>query len=298
MHNFVCGDGCGADRAVIVIPSSRILLSEANVGYAVSEMSLNLTLLGSGSTGNATLVSDGGFHVLVDVGLSGRETARRLRGCGVAPEQVSAIVVSHEHGDHTRGVAPFTKDLDIPVFITDLTLGASGIALDPAKVQRIESGTPFEIGGMLFTPFAVPHDAADPLAFTIEKGGAKIAVVLDLGYISNLVVERLKDCAAIVLESNHDVQMLKVGPYPWALKQRVLSRRGHLSNDTVAQYLAESFDGSARHLILAHLSQKNNLPELALLSAQRALEERLTLNSCQTRIDIASAGQASRTYCF
>jgi phosphoribosyl 1,2-cyclic phosphodiesterase len=261
-------------------------------------MSLSFTLLGSGSTGNATLVSDGDLHVLVDVGLSGRETARRLRGCGVAPEQVAAIVVSHEHGDHTRGVAPFTKDLDIPVFITDLALRASGIVLKPGKIQRIESDTPFDIGGLLFTPFAVPHDAADPLAFTIEKGGVKIAIVLDLGYISNLVVERLKGCNGIVLESNHDVRMLKVGPYPWALKQRVLSRRGHLSNDTVAEFLAEGFDGSTSQLVLAHLSQKNNLPELALLSAQRALEERSQFYAGQTRIELATAEQASRTYCF
>jgi phosphoribosyl 1,2-cyclic phosphodiesterase len=261
-------------------------------------MALSLTLLGSGSSGNATLVSDGETNVLVDVGLSGRETARRLRECGIAPEQITAIVISHEHGDHARGAGPFSKGLKAPVFITDGALGASGLTLDPARFQRIESGSPFEIGKMLFTPFAVPHDAADPLAFTIEKSGIKIAIVLDLGYISNLVVERLKRCDGIVLESNHDVRMLKVGPYPWSLKQRVLSRRGHLSNDNVARYLAEGFDGSARHVILAHLSKKNNLPELALISAQRALEERSGLLTSQTKLELAAAEQVSRTYRF
>ena len=255
-------------------------------------------MLGSGSSGNATLVSDGDTHILVDVGLSGRETGRRLAQCGLSPQQISAIVVSHEHGDHTRGIAPFAKHLQVPVFITDGAYAAADLAIDGANRQRIESGCPFEVHGILFTPFAVPHDAADPIAFCIEKDGTKIAIVLDLGYISNLAIERLKGCDAIVLESNHDINMLKVGPYPWALKQRVLSRRGHLSNDGVAEYLATGFDGQARHLILAHLSEKNNLPELALLSARRALEERSSLSALQTNLELGFADRISNTYEF
>ncbi len=261
-------------------------------------MGLSFTLLGSSSSGNATLVSDGDTHVLVDVGLSGRETKRRLMECGLTPEKISAIVVSHEHGDHCRGVRPFVKDLDIPVFITDGALKASGMVLDPRRRQRIESGVCFDLFGMLFTPFSVPHDSADPIAFSIEKHGIKIAIVLDLGYISNLVVERLKGCDSIILESNHDIQMLKVGPYPWALKQRVMSRRGHLSNDSVALFLEEGFDGQARHLVLAHLSEKNNLPELAFLSAQRALEGRSSLLKIQTKLELAKADRISRKYCY
>ncbi len=252
-------------------------------------MGLSFRLLGSGSTGNATLISDGDTNVLVDIGLSGRETARRLRVCGVRPEEISAIIVSHEHGDHCCGVAPFTKDLDIPVFISDGALRASGLMLAEAKRQKIEAGVPFEIYGILFTPFSVPHDAADPVGFCIEKSGVKLAIVLDLGYVSNLVVERLKGSDGIILESNHDINMLKVGPDPWSLKQRVMSRRGHLSNDLVAEYLRSGFDGKARHIVLAHLSKKNNLPELAMLSARRALEERSSLVSCQTRLELASA---------
>jgi phosphoribosyl 1,2-cyclic phosphodiesterase len=261
-------------------------------------MGLSFRLLGSGSSGNATLVSDGENHILVDVGLSGRETARRLRECGVRPEKISAIVVSHEHVDHCRGVGPFAKSLDIPVFIGDASLRASGISLAPNLRNRFESGVPFEVRGVLFTPFAVPHDAADPVAFCIEKSGVKIAIVLDLGYVSNLVVERIKCCDGIVLESNHDVHMLKVGPYPWSLKQRVMSRRGHLSNDRVADYLASGFDGKARHLVLAHLSKKNNLPELALLSARRALEERSLLPGSQIQLELASADEVSRLFAF
>jgi phosphoribosyl 1,2-cyclic phosphodiesterase len=261
-------------------------------------MGLRLTLLGSGSSGNTALVSDGSTHILVDVGLSGRETARRLREVGLEPGDISAIVVSHEHGDHCRGVSPFAKDLDIPVFMTEGTYSGSSMNLDAKKHQRIYPGNCFDVRGILFTPFAVPHDSVDPLGFVIEKDGARIAIVLDLGYLSNLVLERLKGCDAIVLESNHDLQMLKVGPYPWALKQRVMSRRGHLSNDSVAQFLASEFDGKAACVILAHLSKKNNLPELALLSAQRALEERSRLLAKQTKLELAHQEKVGKTYSF
>jgi phosphoribosyl 1,2-cyclic phosphodiesterase len=250
-------------------------------------MALGFTLLGSGSSGNATLVSDGDIHVLVDAGLSGRETARRLRECGVEPDHITAIVISHEHGDHCRGAAPLSNDLKIPVFITDGALKASGMDLDPCLRQRIQAGVAFEVCGLCFTPFSVPHDSVDPIAFCIEKGGVKLAIALDLGYITNLVIQRLKRCDGIVLESNHDVNMLKVGPYPWSLKQRVLSRRGHLSNDTVADFLVTGFDGCARHVVLAHLSKKNNLPELALLSARRAMERRASLFCSQTMLELA-----------
>jgi phosphoribosyl 1,2-cyclic phosphodiesterase len=259
-------------------------------------MGLSYTLLGSGSTGNTTLVSDGATHVLVDVGLSARETVRRLRECGLEPEQISAIVVSHEHGDHCRGVGPFAKKLNTPVFIADGALNSSGMVVDERKLQRIVSGDCFEVRGIQFTSFSVPHDAADPLAFVIEKDGIKIGIVLDLGTITNLIRERLKSCDGIVIESNHDLQMLKLGPYPWALKQRVMSRSGHLSNDSVAEYLENDFDGSAKHVVLAHLSQKNNLPEIALLSAQRALESRSSLSINQTKLELALADRISKTY--
>ncbi len=257
---------------------------------------VSFRLLGSGSSGNTTLVSDGDTHILVDVGLSGRETAKRLRECGLEPEKISAIVISHEHGDHCRGVQPFAKDLDIPVFMTDEAYSNSGMSLDLRKRQRIYSGERFEVHGFYFTSFSVPHDSVDPLGFVIEKDGIKIGIVLDLGYLSNLVIERLRGCDGIILESNHDIQMLKVGPYPWALKQRVMSRRGHLSNDSVAQYLTNDFDGKAANVVLAHLSKNNNLPEIALLSAQRALEGRSSLLVHQTRLELAKPDQISRTY--
>jgi phosphoribosyl 1,2-cyclic phosphodiesterase len=261
-------------------------------------MGLSFRLLGSGSSGNTTLVSDGATHILVDVGLSGRETARRLRECGLGPEKISAVVVSHEHGDHCRGVGPFAKSLEVPVFMTEGAWRNSGMTLDAARHRPIGAGESFEVYGIRFTCFSVPHDSVDPLGFVVEKDGIKIGIVLDLGYLSNLVLERLKGCDGLVLESNHDLQMLKVGPYPWALKQRVMSRRGHLSNDSVAQYLGNDFDGKAATVVLAHLSKNNNLPELALLSAQRALEGRSNLRARQTKLELAHADRITRTYRF
>jgi phosphoribosyl 1,2-cyclic phosphodiesterase len=252
-------------------------------------MSLRITVLGSGSTGNSTLVSDGETNVLIDVGLSGRETRRRLEECGVPADRISAVIISHEHVDHCRGVAAFSKGLEIPIFVTDATFEASGLCVPESRVQKIESGRSFDIHRILFTPFAIPHDAADPIALTVEKGGVKAAVVMDLGYLSNLVMERLKGCDGIILESNHDLRMLKVGPYPESLKQRIRSRLGHLSNEDVAEFLASGFDGKAHQIVLAHLSQKNNLPEIALRSAQEALERRNTLAANQTRLRLASA---------
>jgi phosphoribosyl 1,2-cyclic phosphodiesterase len=252
-------------------------------------MSLRITVLGSGSTGNSTLVNDGKTNILIDVGLSGRETRRRLEECGVSADRISAIIISHEHIDHCRGVASFSKGLEIPVFVTEATLTASGLCLPEARVQRIQSGRSFDIRGILFTPFSIPHDAADPVALTIERDGAKAAVVMDLGFMSNLVVERLKGCDGIILESNHDTRMLRSGPYPEPLKQRIRGRLGHLSNEDVADYLCSAFDGRAHQIVLAHLSQKNNLPEIALESAKRALEERNTMASNQTKLKLASA---------
>jgi phosphoribosyl 1,2-cyclic phosphodiesterase len=259
-------------------------------------MSLSFTLLGSSSSGNTTLISDGTTHILVDVGLSGRETVRRLREIGIEPEEISAVVVSHEHGDHCRGVGPFVKALDIPVFITDGALENSRIIMDSRKRRRIVAGNCFEVHGIQLTGFSVPHDAVDPLGFIVEKDRIKIGIALDLGYLSNLVLERLKGCDGIIIESNHDVRMLKAGPYPWALKQRVMSRRGHLSNDSVAKFLENDFDGHATHVILAHLSKQNNLPELARLSAIRALEARSNKLNTKTKIELADADRIGKTY--
>jgi phosphoribosyl 1,2-cyclic phosphodiesterase len=182
------------------------------------------------------------------------------------------------------------------VYISDPALEALDLDAKLDRRERIESGQEFVLGGMAFLPFAIPHDAADPLAFVIEANGQRLGLAMDLGYITGLVKDRLAACDCLILESNHDLEMLKVGPYPWALKQRVMSRQGHLSNEAVGQFLAEDFDLQARFIYLAHLSKNNNHPDLALLAASRALNSRcLSSEDIRDRLRMTYQDRPSQT---
>ncbi|MBI4481875.1 MAG: MBL fold metallo-hydrolase [Acidobacteria bacterium] len=239
---------------------------------------VQVTVLGSGSAGNATLVRSSQARVLVDLGLTGKDAAARLSQVGCDPTHLDAILLSHEHGDHVRGVAAFAKAFPrTVVYATEGTSLASNLRGNVRAEEAIRPGERLRIGDIQVTPFTIPHDATDPLAFTLEVEGVKVGIVMDLGHFSSTVKECLRRCDVLVLESNHDMEMLKVGPYPWALKQRLLSRVGHLSNEAVAEFLGSDFDGYARTIFLAHLSKTNNHPEIARLSAQKALASRAPL---------------------
>jgi phosphoribosyl 1,2-cyclic phosphodiesterase len=236
---------------------------------------MRLILLGSGSTGNALFVESGATRVLVDCGLSAKETAIRMTAAGMDPTNLDGIVLTHEHADHVKGTRVMSKTASAPVYISEQTRvqtnfghGGEGIIWG----ERIESGQPFQIGTLNFHPFTIPHDGVDTLAFAVESQGIKVAMVTDLGYISRLVAERLKGCDLIIMESNYDREMLKVGPYPWSVKQRIASTTGHLSNDETAKWIRNDFDGQAQYLVLAHLSRHCNHPELARLAALEALD--------------------------
>lgn len=215
---------------------------------------------------------------------------------GPRPVRVDAILVSHEHTDHSSGLAQLQRIWDCPAYLTQLTYGeilkivpeAAGRKM--ARIEYIRAGEPFEIGDIQITPFAVPHDAADPVAFAFRANGVKIALVTDLGYLPELVKHHLREADFLVLESNHDLEMLKVGPYPWYVKQRVMSRTGHLSNTVVSEFLADAevFDARPRHLVLAHLSEQNNTPDLARLSAEEALGRRPSDCTFHGTVHIAS----------
>jgi phosphoribosyl 1,2-cyclic phosphodiesterase len=219
----------------------------------------------------------------VDAGLSKRETLRRLALNEHAIGHLDGIVISHEHSDHIGGLAALISQWrDVTVYLNAAT-HAEVLRILPERqakrlqrVEFIQAGQKFAVGDIDVSPFIIPHDAADPLGFTFSSGGAKLGVVTDLGYLPSLVKERIRDCDALVLESNHDLEMLKVGPYPWHIKQRVMSRTGHLSNETVSQFLAdpEGFDGRSRYVVLAHLSENNNNPDVARISAEEALGRR------------------------
>ena len=228
-----------------------------------TKISLNLCTLASGSKGNAIYVEAGKTKVLVDAGLSGRETRRRLQSIDVHAEDLDAVIVSHEHTDHIQGLKVLSNQLNLPVYINYPTLSnmkGPGIKGD---VREFDTGGAFSLQDLFFQSFSVPHDAADPVGFTIEYKEVKIGIATDLGFPTRLVTERLKKCDLLILESNHDEEMLKLGPYPWEVKQRIKSRLGHLSNHQAETLIKEVYHAGLRHVILFHLSEINNSPQKA-----------------------------------
>jgi phosphoribosyl 1,2-cyclic phosphodiesterase len=237
-------------------------------------LSLRIAVLGSGSRGNSAWIATERTRLLVDAGLSKRETFARLTALGEKPETCNAIIISHEHADHVCGIRKLAIDLRCPVYLNEGTRTAIEWSPRITAFETVVAGEKFVVGDIEVSPFSIPHDATDPVAFTFAAEGLKVAVVTDLGYIPEHVKQHLRGCQLLVFESNHDIEMLRVGPYPWFVKQRVMSRHGHLSNDMTAEFLAEAYDGSAQVLVLAHLSESNNHPEIARLTALQALERR------------------------
>jgi len=240
---------------------------------------LRVSILASGSSGNITLLETERTRLLVDCGLGKRETLARLAACELHVQQLDGILITHEHSDHCNGLPQMLGLYKAPLYVTEPTLDALKRVLPDRLekrlrgVETVHSGQHFSVGDIDVHAFAIPHDAADPVGFTFRAAGAKMAIVTDLGYMPELVKVHLRDSDCLVLESNHDLEMLKVGPYPWVVKQRVLSRTGHLSNHAVSKYLAdpEGFDGRARYLVLAHISQENNNPDVVRICAEQAL---------------------------
>jgi phosphoribosyl 1,2-cyclic phosphodiesterase len=230
---------------------------------------VRFAVLASGSGGNSCYVEGPGGAILVDAGLSARETARRVSAAGGDMERVRAILVTHEHGDHVAGARVLARRLDVPVFATEGTLDAAPEEIPGAS--PIEPGREFCAGGFSVLPFPLPHDAAEPVGFVLSCGPVTLGYATDLGYPTALARERLSRCDAVVLESNHDERMLMEGPYPWHLKMRIRGRRGHLSNPASAGLLADLMHPGLRAVVLAHLSETNNLPDLALGCAREAL---------------------------
>jgi phosphoribosyl 1,2-cyclic phosphodiesterase len=245
-------------------------------------MGVSVSMLASGSRGNCALVSSASTKILVDAGISCRETFKRMKALSEDPHSLSAILITHEHSDHVYGLAVLAKKLRIPVFMTGATHQAWSRAMrnqngekpQLEKFERFESGHSFQVGDIGVRPFTIPHDAADPVGFTFRAEGIKVGVATDLGYIPLSVRDHLRGCDVLVVESNHDVEMLRVGPYPWSVKQRVMSRVGHLSNLALADFFSNDYDNNATFVVLAHLSEQNNHPEIARREAEKALSTR------------------------
>ena len=338
---------------------------------------VRVTLLGSGSKGNCTVVSTSRTRIVLDAGFSCKEIVKRMRFSGEDPEKLDAVLISHEHQDHVQGLSVLARRWNVPVYATQATHAAwkawitprttmslnqwlemrrqqyaestkSGVygendpaggsppretseaiqplaavkerhdqrevshrgtataqiterpshenaapleqeelippgdsaSSDPAYLPCLEhfrAGIPFEIGDIRVTPFTIPHDAADPVGFVVQAEGMRIVVATDLGYLAPNVRMQLRGADLLIIESNYDADMLRDGPYPWMVKQRVLSRVGHLGNDALEEYLTSEYDGGARYVVLAHISQSNNLPALARSCAERALQGKMGL---------------------
>lgn len=250
-------------------------------------MACRLIPLGSGSGGNATLVEFGSTRLLVDAGLSNRDMENRLRSVGIEPASIHAVLLTHEHYDHSRGLERFTKKYEKPVAATGGTLLA--LHMPEHHIHRsvvLTAGRDHEIGGVVVTPFPVPHDAAEPVGFVLESCGVRVGIAVDLGKPTAEVVRRLGGCRLLMIEANHDLQLLRNSPYPASLKQRVGGSRGHLSNHDAGALLAEVANGDLQAVVLAHLSRKNNTADLAMKTVQAELapETRLRIDwsvACQ-----------------
>ncbi|MBC7798551.1 MAG: MBL fold metallo-hydrolase [Pyrinomonadaceae bacterium] len=262
---------------------------------------MKFTVLGSGSTGNSVLITAGKTKILVDAGLSAKEILRRVAEVGEDIADLSGVLITHEHTDHASGLRVLLKSVACPVFMSGATLESylfenrgvkpdEGIKRTDAikgRVVEIASSQTFQIGEIDFEPFTVPHDAADNFAFVAQHQGVKLAVALDFGCVTTLINDKLRGCDGIVIESNHSLPMLKTcSVYSWDLKQRISSRNGHLSNEDLAIWLTNEFDGAARHIVLAHLSQRANEPHLCKLTAETALRERSPLFQAETKITL------------
>lgn len=223
--------------------------------------------IASGSSGNCIYIGDGATHILIDAGISRKRIVQGLHSIGISPEQLTAICITHEHSDHIMGLKVFLKNYHTPVYATEGTIAYIKEKIEDERQEEnfhiVEADCPFEVGSMFITPFHTSHDAIDPIGYTVRTDTAKLGMATDLGCYDTYTVSHLKDCEVLILESNHDISMLQAGTYPYQLKKRILSEKGHLSNVCAGNLLCELIHDKLRYVYLAHLSKENNYPELA-----------------------------------
>lgn len=229
---------------------------------------MRLVSIASGSSGNCIYVGSESTHLLVDVGISNKKTEAGLNECGLTGHDIDGILVTHEHSDHIQGLGVISRKYGIPIYATAGTL--EGICasrslgqIEPELFHEINADVPFTVKDITINPMAVSHDAREPVAYRFQSENKRVAIATDMGYYDDYIVNALKGMDAILLEANHDVNMLQVGPYPYILKQRILGNRGHLSNESSGRLLSQILHDGMGTIVLGHLSKENNLPELA-----------------------------------
>lgn len=254
-------------------------------------MELRFSPLFSGSSGNAIYVGCGETHVLVDAGLSGTRIANELDKIGIHPSQLAAILVTHEHSDHCSGVGVLARKYHLPVYATAGTWAGMESKIGAVEAQlrcEMAPGADFYLGELNVMPFATPHDANEPVGLCFECGGARFAIATDLGCPKKGWMSAVRGADAVLLESNYDPDMLQAGSYPYELKRRILSTKGHLCNDDAGACAVELVKAGAKHIILGHLSKENNFPELARRCTEDALRAEGIVPGEDVRLDVAS----------
>ncbi|HUA21889.1 MAG TPA: MBL fold metallo-hydrolase [Bryobacteraceae bacterium] len=251
-------------------------------------------MLASSSSGNSTFICTEKTRILVDAGLAKRDILARLAAIEEDAEKLDAILVTHEHSDHVSGLVTLARQLNVPIFMTRLTAPAIPWGEYTPKLDCFQAGTTFTVGDIDVDSFTIPHDAIDPVGFCFRSQGIKVGLVTDLGYVTDSIKFHLRGSHLLVLESNHDLEMLKVGPYPWSVKQRVMGRKGHLSNEVVCDFIRADLDSSIDTLVLGHLSEHNNHPEIVRNLANRALDR--AGRALFTRLVVAEPRQQTEVF--
>jgi len=244
----------------------------------------------SGSSGNSMFIASGETKLLADAGLSAKKIISALNSIGEDPSELSAILVSHEHSDHIKGAGVLSRKFNLPIYASEGTWREMERLIgdvDDRNRRVIMPCVPFTIGGIQVTAFPIPHDAADPVGFCFEAEGKKVTIATDIGSINTDLLNYFEDSDLLLLESNHDVEMLKAGPYSWELKQRIASSRGHLSNEAAGEVVAYMAQKGTKCFLLGHLSRENNFPELAYQTVCNALTAKCLEVGTDVTVEIA-----------
>lgn len=264
-------------------------------------MTMFFCSLASGSSGNCHLINDGEYSILIDAGLSGKKIESKLKEIDMDPKSLSAILVSHEHSDHIHGVGVLSRRYNIPIYANEGTWLGMEQKIGKIKDKNIKcfkSNEDFPVNGFNVRSFSISHDAKEPVGFSVYKNKVKISIATDLGYIDENILKQVKDSNLMVLESNHDEEMLKVGSYPYYVKQRVLSNLGHLSNEAAGNAIVDLVSRNVKSVLLAHLSRENNFPELAIATIKNILEDKKIIIGEDINLDLIQRDKISSIYQF
>lgn len=251
---------------------------------------LKFCSLYSGSSGNSIFLSDGRTKLLIDAGLSAKRIVEALVSIGENPSELSAVLISHEHSDHIKGAGILSRKFNIPVYANENTWEAMSSMLGPVNLANrlyFNTGKEFQIGEIAIRAFAIPHDACDPVGYSFFAENKKVTVATDIGHISLELLNCLEASDLLLLESNHDVEMLRIGPYPWHLKKRIAGEHGHLSNEAAGKVIAYMAEKGTKRFLLGHLSRENNFPELAYQTVCNALFEKQMCVGTDILLDVA-----------